>query len=149
MPATPRSRFPFAALAALVALAAALAACDSRPAATAMPEAEDRLARAYIHALHDSGVVAVLGRTKRETAAVPAFAFGVEAMRALLPRGPIDTVQLVKYEAVPQDSTRTAPATKLTYGVSGGGRAATVEVWVERENGRPVVENLNVGRRGQ
>ena len=143
-----RARLKNAALAALLAGVAGVAACDAKPAATARPDAEDRLARAYIRALHDSGVVAVLGRTKRETAAVPAFAFGVEAMRALMPRAPLDTVHLERYEPVAQDSTRTAPATKLTYGVRGGGQSAQVEVWVEREDGRAVVENINVARRG-
>jgi hypothetical protein len=142
MPASPRARLALALLATL-----AVVGCDSKPAPNALPEADDRLARAYIHALHDSGVVAVLGRTKRETAGVPAFAFGVEAMRGLLPRGPLDTVQLERFQAVPQDSTRTAPATRLTYGVRGGDRAAQVDVWVERENGRPVVEDIQVARR--
>ena len=141
---SPRSRAPL--LASAVVLAFVLACRgDSAPPAR-LPEADDQLARTYIRALHDSGAVAVMGRTKRESAAVPAFAFGIEAMRALLPRGPIDTVRLEKWETV-RDSTHSSGATKLTYGVHGGEEAAEVQVWVERENERPVVEEFRVARR--
>ena len=128
------------------ALLALVLACKGEAPPRAVPEADDRLARAYIRTLHDSGAVAVMGRTKRESAAVPAFAFGIEAMRALLPRGPIDTVHLERFESV-KDSTYAAGATKLTYGVRGAGEAAEVEVWVEREGERPVVDQLRVSRR--
>lgn len=139
-------RHPRAALAAL-SLVAALVACERDAAPPrSVPEADDRLARAYIRTLHDSGAVAVMGRTKRESAAVPAFAFGIEAMRALLPRGPIDTVHLERFESV-KDSAHAAGASKLTYGVRGGGESAQVEVWVEREGERPVVDQLRVSRR--
>lgn len=131
---------------ALASLFATLAACNRDAPPRAVSEADDRLARAYIRTLHDSGAVAVMGRTRRETAAVPAFAFGIEAMRALLPRGPIDTVHLERFEAV-QDAARATTATKLTYGVRGGGEAAQVEVWIEREGDRPVVDQFRVSRR--
>jgi hypothetical protein len=127
-------------------LVALVAACRGDSAPRSVPEADDRLARAYIRTLHDSGAVAVMGRTKRESAAVPAFAFGIEAMRALLPRGPIDTVHLERFEHV-KDSAYAAGASKLTYGVRGGGEAAQVEVWVEREGERPVVDQFRVSRR--
>ena len=127
-----------------VLAAAAIACSDAKP--HAVPEGDDQLARAYIHALHDSGAVAVMGRTKRESAAVPAFAFGVEAMRNLLPRAPLDTVVLEQWAAV-KDSAHTAGATKLVYGVRGGTESAQVDVWVEREGERPVVEQISVRRR--
>lgn len=127
-------------------LLSTLLACTEGSPPRAVPEADDRLARTYIRTLHDSGAVAVMGRTKRESAAVPAFVFGIEAMRALLPRGPIDTVHLERFETV-KDSAHVAGASKLTYGVRGGDEAAEVEVWVEREGQRPVVDQLRVSRR--
>jgi hypothetical protein len=133
-------------LAAFALLSAAVACNDNR--APTLPEADDRLARTYIRALHDSGAVAVMGRTKRESAAVPAFAFGIDAMRALLPRGPIDTVQLERWETV-RDSAHSAGATHLTYVVRGAAEAAQVDVWVEREVDRPVVEEFRVARRSR
>lgn len=138
-----RTRAPLVAAIAVLLLGVA---CSRDAAPAAVPEADDRLARAYIRTLHDSGAVAVMGRTKREAAAVPAFAFGIEAMRALLPRGPIDTVHLERFETV-RDSAHAAGASKLTYGVRGGDESAEVEVWVEREGGRPVVDQLRVSRR--
>ena len=141
-----RSSRPHTRLPAALLLAAMVACREEAAPAARLPEADDQMARAYIRTLHDSGAVAVMGRTKRESAAVPAFAFGIEAMRALLPRGPIDTVRLEKWEIV-RDSTHAAGATKLTYGVLGGDEAAQVEVWVERENARPVVEEFRVARR--
>lgn len=133
-------------VAALAVLLSSLLACTDDAPPRAVPEAHDRLARAYIRTLHDSGAVAVMGRTKRESAAVPAFALGIQAMRALLPRGPIDTIHLERFEAV-EDSTHAAGASRLTYGVRGGGEAAEVEVVVEQEGGRPVVDQLRVSRR--
>ena len=133
-------------LAALALPAAAVACNDKR--APALPEADDRLARAYIHALHDSGAVAVMGRTKRESAAVPAFTIGIDVMRALLPRAPIDTVVLERWEIV-RDSVRRAGASHLTYLVRGAADAAQVDVWVEREGDRPVVEEFRVARRAR
>jgi hypothetical protein len=141
-----RRHFPIPVRFAASAVLAVLAACKGDATPRSVPEADDRAARAYIRTLHDSGAVAVMGRTKRESAAVPAFAFGIEAMRALLPRGPIDTVHLECFEPL-KDATHAAGASKLTYGVRGGGQAAEVEVWVEREGGRPVVEQLRVSRR--
>jgi hypothetical protein len=141
-----RRHIPTPARRATACLLALLAACAGDAPPRSVPEADDRLARTYIRTLHDSGAVAVMGRTKRESAAVPAFAFGIEAMRALLPRGPIDTVHLERFEPL-RDSTHAAAGSKLTYGVRGGGQAAEVEVWVEREGGRPVVDQLRVSRR--
>jgi hypothetical protein len=135
------ARVPIVALLATVGIVA----CRDAP-PRAFPTDDDRLARAYIYALHDSGAVAVMGRTKRESAAVPAFAFGVQAMGALLPRAPIDTVVLERWETV-KDSTHAAGATKLVYGVRGGTESAQVDVVVEREANRPVVEGISVRRR--
>ena len=138
-------RTPRLTLVASVLVATTALACnDTQP--RTVPQGDDQLARAYIHALHDSGAVAVMGRTKRESAAVPAFAFGVEAMRNLLPRAPLDTVVLEQWAAV-KDSTHAAGATKLVYAVRGGAEAAQVDVWVEREGDRPVVEQISVRRR--
>jgi hypothetical protein len=141
----PRRPHPRTALA-IASLLVALVACTRDAPPRVVPEADDRLARAYIRTLHDSGAVAVMGRTRRESAAVPAFAFGIEAMRALLPRGPIDTVHLERFEPV-TDAARATTASKLTYGVRGGDEAAQVEVWVEREGDRPVVDQFRVSRR--
>ena len=126
------------------ALLVAASACGDATRQT-VPAADDRFARTYIHTLHDSGVVAVLGRTKRESAAVPAFAMGVEAMRFLLPTT-LDSLHLVSSEVKP-DSTTGAPVTRLVYSAHGGGRAAEVQVWLERENGQPVVEQVRIARR--
>ena len=111
-----------------------------------VPAADDRFARTYIRTLHDSGVVAVLGRTKRESAAVPAFALGVETMRFLLPPT-IDSLHLEAHE-VKADSTD-SPVTRLVYVARGGDRAAEVQVWLERENGQPVVEQIRIARRAR
>ena len=135
---------PHAPLVAAVLLAGAVLACDAqRDGKTAFPTEQDRFARAYIHTLHDSGVSAVLGRTRRESVAVPAFVFGLDAMGRLLPLGPIDTVQLEKYEA----DTARADAMRLTYVVRGQPQPAEVRVTVVPENGRLVMDEVAVSRR--
>lgn len=141
----PDARPRRAALVLAIVMAGAVAACGDA-ASGGVPRAEDRLARGYIRALHDSGVAPVLGRTKRETVTVPAFVAGLDVMRLLLPKGPIDTVHLERYEVL--EATERPGTTRLVYGVRGGGQAAEVEVWVEREGDRPVVEEIRISRRG-
>ena len=137
---------PRARLAAVATLLVVAFGCDAG-ARRAERDADDRFARTYIRTLHDSGVSAVLGRTKRESAAVPAFALGVDAMRLLLPAS-LDTVQLVKADS-PADSssdTTAAGGMHLVYRVRGGGQGAEVQVWVDREQGQPVVDQIRVAR---
>lgn len=133
-------------LVAAVLLVGAVAACDRSPARGAFPAGEDIFAQQYIRALHDSGPQSVLGRTRREAVAVPAFVYGLQGMGMMLPMGPIDSVRLERHEPVAADSTRRA-GTRLVYRVHGQPQAAQVTMLVVPEEGRLVVDEISVARR--
>ena len=133
-------------LAAAVLLVGAAVACDRSPARGAFPAGEDIFAQQYIRALHDSGPQSVLGRTRRESVAVPAFVYGLQGMGMMLPMGPIDSVRLEKHEPVAADSARRA-GTRLVYRVHGQPQAAQVTMLVVAEEGRLVVDEISVARR--
>ena len=93
--------------------------------------------------LQDSGVGAILPRTKSSTRALPGFEANMATLRSALAGAPGDSLVLTRWE-VERRSDRPA-ATELVYAVHGLGIPFEVGMWIEQENGRPVVETIRFG----
>jgi hypothetical protein len=129
-------------------LPVALAACAmvfgcSNLVERSVPTDADRLGRSFVVALHDAGYPGIVPLTKPATVHLPGFEAGVAQMRALLPQGPIDTLQLSEWEM--EAATDRPRATKLTYFARGRDRSARVELWIERGPTQPFVETVRIG----
>jgi hypothetical protein len=113
----------------------------------AVPKEADRVARAYLVALHDSGATGVVARTKGTTADLPRFAEEIARMRSMLPAAPFDSIELREFEVLRE--TGKPLTTRLLYTVRGRGAAVEAELWVEEpKGGAIVVETIRVGGLG-
>jgi hypothetical protein len=103
--------------------------------------AADMLSRETVEALRLHGIAAVRDKLKPTTARVPDLEAKVAEMRAALPPGIPDTMELVKSE---MEIDGPVTVTKLVYRYRSAGGVAEVETWIENDRGRRSVETLRV-----
>ena len=120
-----------------------LAGCGDEAVRRTAPTAEERFAREYLRILQDSGVAAILPRTKSTTRTLPNFETNMASLRSALTGARWDSLALTEWE-VERSSDRPAAA-ELVYALHGLGRPFEIGMWIEQENGRPVVETIRFG----
>jgi hypothetical protein len=117
-----------------------VAACDWSSAVDDWAAA-DRLARSTLEELRSRGLPGIRGSLEPETARYPEIERKIQAMRAALPAGAPDTVELVDSEVIVEGRKSTI---KLQYVVRNANGAARADVWVRKHRGDLKVETLRV-----
>lgn len=125
---------------ALLLLVGLAAGCHAASHLDQVPAA-DSLARSTVADLRENDLDGVRRNLKDETARYPGFEGEIGKMRAALPEGVPDTLELVASEVLLDGPQATI---MLRYVLRNTNGAAQVDVWVEHERSELKVESLRV-----
>jgi hypothetical protein len=108
----------------------------------AAPAPAERFATEYLMALRDSGVAAVVSRTKPATVELSGFAATLETLRTVLTSQSSDLVVARSEVTRP---ARGPTVTKLVFEGTRSNARYHVELWIEEEAGQHLVETVYFG----